>query len=118
MDEFPASLLHTQLFMSDSASHGPERDAACFMAELLEENPETHETWLKLRTREEFNEKFRRSFISALCKFCINRKQMELARYRRDFVAAVLSYTKADIGVVSVSSDFLPLFHFSEPILR
>ncbi|CAD5229667.1 unnamed protein product [Bursaphelenchus okinawaensis] len=78
---------------------GPERDAAEFMAELQEENPETYNMWLKIVSRDEFHEKFRRSFISALCKFCINRKQMELARYRRDFVACVLSYTKADIGV-------------------
>lgn len=69
------------------------------MAELNEENPETYQTWLRITTRDEFNEKFRRSFISALCKFCINRKQMELARYRREFVGAVLAYTKADIGV-------------------
>ncbi|CAD5234138.1 unnamed protein product [Bursaphelenchus xylophilus] len=78
---------------------GPERDAAEFMAELRDENPETYNMWLKIVSRDEFHEKFRRSFISALCKFCINRKQMELARYRRDFVACVLSYTKADIGV-------------------
>ncbi|KAI6173850.1 hypothetical protein M3Y98_01126500 [Aphelenchoides besseyi] len=99
MNEFSlGSNLAHHTFINDSI-HGPSRDAAEFMTELQEENPETYETWLRLRSRDEFNEKFRRSFISALCKFCINRKQMELARYRRDFVAAVLLYTKADIGV-------------------
>lgn len=44
------------------------------MTELQKENPDTYETWLRITSREEFNEKFRRSFISALCKFCINRK--------------------------------------------
>ncbi|KAI6191283.1 hypothetical protein M3Y97_00212000 [Aphelenchoides bicaudatus] len=81
------------------ALHGPERDAADFMTELQRENPDTYKTWLAIESRDEFNEKFRRSFIGILCRFCINRKQMELARYRRDFVGAVLSYTKADIGV-------------------
>lgn len=41
--------------------HGASRDAAEFMAELQVESPDTYDQWHKLTSREDFNEKFRRS---------------------------------------------------------